>query len=34
MTKPFSPREVVQRVRTVLASRAAQRQSDEGREGC
>jgi DNA-binding response OmpR family regulator len=34
MTKPFSPREVVQRVRTVLASRATQRQSDERGEGC
>jgi DNA-binding response OmpR family regulator len=33
MTKPFSPREVVQRVRTVLASRATQRQDDERDEG-
>ena len=34
MTKPFSPREVVQRVRTVLASRDTQRQIAERCEGC
>ena len=34
MTKPFSPREVVQRVRTVLATRHTDKQITERNERC